>query len=185
MDRLIVALGLSLILSGCAPATGTFYAPSASEGTVAGYGDHYAPKDLHLIRGNHISIIVDGGMFNQRPDENNRIFIDIRVPADEVLGIPISDIGVTAQDSAVKAALTGYVVRLHANDKLVGNERELRGDRYPGDGSVIYILYETFDGPKPDLFYVDLPTMQAGGKSYPPLRIQFKKTNGWWIQTYM
>ena len=180
-----IVLCMSLILGGCAPTTGTFYAPSAPEGDVGGYGDQYAPKDLHLTRGNHVRITVDGGMFIDQLEKNNRIFIDIRVPTDEVLEIPISDIKVTAPDSEVRATLTGYIYRLHATDRLSGKETELKGDRYPGETTVDYTLYETFDGPKPDVFYVELPSMQVGDKSYPPVRIQFKKTNGWWIQTYM
>ncbi len=185
MESLLNAFCMLLILSGCAPTTDTFYAPTASEGDIGGYGDHYAPKDLHLTRGNNVRITVDGGMFIDQPEKNNRIFIDIRVPADEVLEVPISDIKVTAPDSAVKATLTGYIYRLHATDKLSGNETELKGDRYPGETAVDYTLYETFDGPKPDVFYVELPSMRVGDKSYLPLRIQFKKSNGWWIQTYM
>jgi hypothetical protein len=186
---LAVVLTITVGVSGCGIETGTFYAPSATEGDVAGYGGWYAPKDLHLTRGNRIHITVDGGMFVDSPEKNNRFFIEIWVPADESLQVPIKEIRVTTPDSAATTALTAYASPLHSlrrpADKLSGDETELKGDRYPGETTVIYDLYETFDGPKPDLFYVDLPGMRAGGQSYPPLRIQFKKTHGWWVQAFM
>lgn len=186
---LITTLATSLIVSGCGVSTGTFYAPSASEGDVAGFGDWYAPKDLHLTRGKHISITVDGGMFMDSPEQNNRLFIEIWVPAHESLQLHIRDIQVTAPGSEASASLTAYASPANSwqrpADKLSGTETELTGDRYPGQPFTRYDIYETFDGPKPDVFYVELPGMQADGQSYPPLRIQFKKTHDWWFQTYM
>lgn len=186
---LITALVISVSVTSCYIATGTFYAPSASEGDVGGYGDWYAPKDLQLTRGKRITIIADGGMLMDSPEKNNRMFIEISVPADESLQMPLDEIRVTVPDSATTASLTVYASPWYSwkrpADKLSGTETELRGDRYPGQPSVRYYLYETFDGPKPDLFYVELPAMQASDQSYPPLRIQFKKTASWWVQTFM
>jgi len=178
------ATTMLVCLWGCA--MGTYYAPSAGEGKVDGHGDWHAPNTLYLKRSDGISIAIDGGMFVDDTARYNDLYFDIFVRPHVTLHMPIEQIRVYSEDSSIiTTSLSGISKQLSgpSQAKLLGTESELSGSLYEGEYGTEYILHLIFYLPKRDVFFVELPAMQTGAKSYPPLKVKFTKTHGWWIET--
>lgn len=187
--RMLFTVLLVLLLSGCVvPYSGDYYHPSASEGRVGGYGDWYAPSTLYLSRGGNVQIDIIGYWAIKLSGQRQAVAIEIWIRPQAVLNVDVENIHILNDNSEKIAHLDSF--RARNSDwtmqvPVVTDDVSLKGDVLPSKYWTVYSLYYVFDNPPPKQFYVQLPIMQTGNVSYPPLSIKFEKTHGQWWQPLM
>lgn len=182
--RILIPLLLCLLV-GCAPIIGTYFSPSADEGDVKGVGGYYAPRALYLSRGDGVTVIIDGGLYDEDPQRNKAIVIQLWLRNKSQLHLPLTGIHVISEESTTLATIAscqGSGIGQNNGGPVSTSESIFSADQFVSIyGSEYFVRFE-FSAPKPDVFYVELPAMRSGGKDFPSTRIKFVKTQGWWIQ---
>jgi hypothetical protein len=179
LQRLLLAVGASLVMTGCVPAVTTYYQPTATSGIAINdaCGTALAPADTIKFAQGTVDIRVTG-----RPDH---VILTFRVPEGVEVGM-ISNNVVIATDAQTKTHAmrefgyydqdTNLSRKVPAGKPLSGGEsRHLFGSEPRVFQSVVELESSL------EAYRISLPLMLVNGEPFPLPPITFAKKTGFGI----